>query len=135
MVDIDLTEYEPPVNIAEEVDLLMAECRAESPNAPLTITVDGIVQQYAFNRRAISVHREEIKALLALLDPVFQMGGGGGYSFLRMPFDAKGEQWGDHPQAEALLCLAIAAELAKFCIPQRDLWKAFPGGMPYVAFL
>lgn len=60
---------------------------------------------------------------------------GGGWSFLNMCEDKGGNQWsGTHKTMEQLLCLGMAMNKMKILLP-REVWKIFPGGMPYVAIL
>ena len=36
--------------------------------------------------------------------------------------------------AAALICLALALDLAFWTIPIREMWTAMPGGVPYITF-
>ena len=48
--------------------------------------------------------------------------------------DKDGNQWtGFHQRMEQLLMLGIGLGLMEIQVP-RNLWEAFPGGMPYVVF-
>lgn len=119
------------MSIAERVDKIMMECLADAPTGR-TIDVEGIVHNFRLSRSAIDANRDEIRALLNLMDERFRTDMGGGYSFLGLPFDKSGEQWGEHANAEALYVLGAAAGMARTLLP-RSLWKSLPGGVPYIA--
>lgn len=75
---------------------------------------------------------QQISELLVELPNEFQASKGGGWSFLNACLTRDGEQWTDlHLVMEKLFMLGIAAGKARWLMP-RDMWKAFPGGMPYV---
>ncbi|WP_299076193.1 hypothetical protein [uncultured Paraglaciecola sp.] len=92
--------------------------------------VEGLQGNYALD---IAGHEDEIKAMLSELPDEFHAKRGGGWSFLNACNTRDGEQWtGMHQTMEQLFVLGIAAGLAKWLMP-RDMWSAFPGGMPYVS--
>lgn len=120
------------MNIKEQVDAILLDClNGKEEGAQI---VEGLVRTFGFNPEKIQQRRGEIKVLLDQMPLEFHpgsLGGGGGYTFLNLPFTRDGEQWGEQRDAEALLCLGIAAGMAKILVP-RELWSAFPGDVPYV---
>jgi hypothetical protein len=47
--------------------------------------------------------------------------------------DKDGNQWtGLHLVMEQLFMLGLATDQANWCMPDREIWKSLPGGMPYV---
>lgn len=98
------------------------------------IMVEGITNIFGLNPDRLEQAVPTILEYVKQLHPNFmEEGEGGGWSFLNLPFDKDGVQWGEHMNAEQLYVLANAAGLAKFCMP-RDMWKIFPGEMPYIVF-
>jgi hypothetical protein len=93
--------------------------------------VEGIVTTVAFSPAAIQAHRADIGALLAELPDSFQSSGGGGWSFLNACNDRHGVQWTSFQLVmEHLFLLGLAGGQVSELLP-RDMWSAFPGGMPY----
>lgn len=90
--------------------------------------------EFGFHPGRLESHREQVKAMLAELDDSFQAKGGGGMSFLNACMTKDGEQWGEHRNMEQLFVLGIGLGLAKW-LSDRSLWRAMPGGMPYVVVL
>lgn len=118
---------------SEAVDDLMKKC-VFGDDEPMDnmIRVEGIIHDYGFHPDRIETNQEAIGALLAELPDEFHSHGGGGWTFLNACNDRHGNQWtGLHLQMERLFCLGIAAGKAKWFLP-RDMWKSFPGGMPFV---
>jgi hypothetical protein len=118
----------------EAVNEMAKKClfREGEPRNP-GVEVDGIVNKWRFHPDRIAANAPAIGELLAELPSEFQKDGGGGWSFLNACMDRHGSQWCDlHHTMEALFCLGIAADRAKWLLP-RDLWDSLPGGMPYVA--
>ncbi|HEY0965468.1 MAG TPA: hypothetical protein VGE13_03235 [Candidatus Saccharimonadales bacterium] len=95
------------------------------------IVAEGIVQTVGFHPGRIDEYRQEIHDMLAELPDEFKTSGGGGYSFLNACMDKHGNQWtGMHQTQEQLVQLGIAIGEVEYCLP-REMWMAFPGGMPY----
>ncbi len=95
------------------------------------IVAEGITQTVGFHPGRIEEHRQKIHDMLAELPDIFKTGGGGGYSFLSACLDRHGNQWtGAHRTQEQLIQLGIAIGEVEYCLP-REMWAAFPGGMPY----
>lgn len=116
----------------EAVIELMKKCLLGVSSEADCITVDGLVNNYRFNKAEIERHSEEIRDLLHQLPDPFQAAKGGGWSFLNACNDKDGNLWtGEHRTMEALFCLGIAAGRAKWIL--RDMADVMPGGVPYVA--
>lgn len=101
---------------------------------PGAVIVESVVGKFGFHPGRLDEKKATIRAMLDNLDPAFRADmadGGGGWSFLNMPLDKNGEQWGEQPTANALLALGIAIDYARILIP-RDMWSVFPGGVPCV---
>lgn len=131
---------------SEAVDALVRKCLFTPEEAPDgdkpigavipdgAIIVDGIVRSWGFHAGRVAEAANAIGDLLAELPDEFHASKGGGWSFLNACNDRHGQQWGEHRQMEALFCLGIAAGKARWLM-ERDMWDAFPGGMPYVVVL
>lgn len=91
----------------------------------------GIVRTFGFHGERLKSHDEEVKDLLRNLDGNFMKSNGGGWSFLNMPFDKFGNQWGEQIDAETLLAIGNALGYVDFCLP-KEMWGALPGGVPYI---
>ncbi len=120
------------------VDEIMRACLftadevAQSPEPLEMLVIEGIAKTYGFHPGRISEYASRIGDLLAELPLAFRRTHGGGWSFLNACDDRDGNQWtGLHVEMEALFCLGIAAGKARWLV-DRDMWSAFPGGMPYV---
>lgn len=98
------------------------------------IKAEGVVTKVGFHPGRIKLREEDIVSLLSLLPENFNMSKGGGWSFLQMPSDVNGNQWGEQRNADQLLCLGIASGKMKILLP-REMWNVLPGGVPYVAIL
>jgi hypothetical protein len=101
------------------------------------LVVEGILHRYAFSRKAIEAHTEEIRGMLAELPEAFHDDiehGYGGWSFLNLCMDRHGTQWtGFHWVQEQLVSLGIACGKAAWVPPERERWALMPGSLPYVA--
>jgi hypothetical protein len=101
---------------------------------PPFLVASGIVNDVALHPERLETHRGEVREMLRQLPKEFQSvsaGGGGGWSFLNMCMRDDGEQWtGLHRTQEHLATLAIALKEGSWLLP-REMWEAFPGGMPY----
>lgn len=121
------------VDIASEVQWLLYDSLADKIDADGVIKVEAIVNSFAFDAAKIARNRVRIRGVLSVMHSNFHKHQGGGWSFLQLPMDADGIQWGEQVDAERLTALAIAAGMGKFTLP-RDMWNVLPGGMPYVVF-
>lgn len=94
------------------------------------ITVEGVHTKVAFDPEKIEQYKDEIKSWVDDLDPRFNEEPDGGYSFIGVPFDKNGTQWGEQRDGDRLMMLAIAAGFVKYLFP-RKFWPALPGSVPY----
>ena len=129
-----ITTREPLHLTAGNVEHIFFECLNESmSDTNDAITVHGIQITPAFNPDALATHRDDIISMLNELPDNFHVGSGDGWTFLNICIDNTGAQWtGFHETCDKLLCLGIGIGAAQFTIKQRDLWRMFPGGMPYI---
>lgn len=100
------------------------------------VVAEGPILTVAFEPERLEAQREQVRAWLRELPLEFfpkSMGGGDGWTFLQMPFKRNDVHWGEHPDCERLLQLAIALGEAQYLAP-RSMWEVLPGGMPYVQF-
>jgi hypothetical protein len=116
-----------------QVRELMMACLVKDPAVESFPITEGLVRKYMFHPERIQEHKKDIYNLLMELDPTFRKSVGGGWSFLQMPANKDGEQWGGQINAEELLVLGIAAGLMEYGMP-REMWNILPGGVPYVVF-
>ena len=85
--------------------------------------------------KKLDKYRDDIFDMLKQLSTDFMETGGGGMSFLNACNDKNGDQWtGLHQIMNELFMLGQATKRAKFLMP-RDMWDAFPGGLPCVVVL
>lgn len=94
------------------------------------VRVEGILNSFAFNPARLEAHRTEVAGWLASLPRSFRENEGGGMSFLNACYDDTDQHWGEHRSMDALFVLGCGLGLAK-CVLPREMWKVFPGGMPY----
>lgn len=122
---------------SENVDKVFCDClygKSEDHHKALSEgkLIEGVRLKVVFNPEKVENHRQDIKDMLAQLPLAFRKEDGGGWSFLQMCNDEEGNQWtGVHKQMDALVCLGLAIDELRFCLP-REMWKVFPDGMPYV---
>jgi hypothetical protein len=91
----------------------------------------GVMMRMGFHPGRLEENREKILSMLDGLPDNFKEGKGGGWSFLNACNDKNGNQWADmHQTMDELVCLGLALKVLKFQLP-REMWGAFPGGMPY----
>lgn len=93
------------------------------------LIVEGILRNYAFHPERVAAAKPEIDAMLAELPDQFYRAKGGGWSFLNACMDRHGNQWGEQPDMETLVCLGIAAGSATWLL--KEMSTALPGGVPY----
>jgi hypothetical protein len=120
---------------AENVGLIFQDClfakeEIETVKEEDILKVEGVLHNFGLNPSRVEMNREQIKSLLEQLPANFMKGTGDGWSFLNACMTKDGIKWGEHISIEQLLVLGIAAGFVSYCFP-RDLWTAFPGGMPY----
>lgn len=97
------------------------------------IKAPGLVRNVGFDPNKVNLHRAEINAMLDELPNDFKESGGRGMSFLNACFDRHGVKWtGLHQTVEQLVQLGLATGKLGYCLQDRALWRALPGGVPYI---
>lgn len=113
-------------------DCLYGDCEDVHEALSKGKRAEGVKLKILFNPEKIEKHRDDIKNMLSQLPLAFRKKDGGGWSFLQMCNDAEGNQWtGEQKQMDALVCLGLAIDELRFCLP-RGMWRVLPGGMPYI---
>ena len=92
------------------------------------VVVKGIVNNYGFHKERLESYREEVRSLLNNLSPDIKEG----ISFLNICMDKENNQWGEHPDCENLVCLAIGLEIIRYVLP-KEAWFLLPGNVPIIA--
>lgn len=116
---------------AKNVEAVLIDCLfKEGEDTSNPVIAEGIIRGFGFHHQRLESHRNDIKEMLSELPDEFHTDKGGGWSFLNACMTRDGVHWGEHMNIEQLLVLGIATGQAKTLMP-RDMWKAFPGGMPY----
>lgn len=124
----EISIKEPMQLTHQNVEAVFADCLADTAE----YTLKGVLIEVAFNREKIVEHEQDIMQMLMQLPKEFHRPGGCGWSFLNMCIDKNGNQWNDfHQTQDKLVCLCRSIGAVEFLMP-RDLWKALPGGMPYI---
>lgn len=120
---------EPPSQL---VHTILKDCLYATPPADVAdaLLVEGVILRIGFDPAAVARNRARIEALIDAIvpEPFYQ-----GTTFLQLCDDRDGQQWGEHRDADALLCLGIAIKRATIVFP-RSLWVMLPGNVPYVQF-
>ena len=98
------------------------------------VIAEGVVMKAGFDPVRLEAQRAAVVAMIAELQDPFFEDTGGGWSFLNLCGRRDGEIWGEHQDCDALICLALALDLAYWPLPFRGMWSVMPGGVPYVAF-
>jgi len=91
---------------------------------------EGLVRTFVFNPEKLNKNKQKIIDMLMQLPHQFRKSEGGGWTFLNGCMDENDNQWGEQATVEALICLGIAIDKVKYCLP-REAWKICPGGVPY----
>jgi hypothetical protein len=128
-------------NLSEKVTAVFMDCLYRdgevggSPEVPKdAVIVEGIMGKFGFHPERLESHREDVRGFLNEMPAMFHKDTGGGWTFLNLCNDKNNEQWtGFHRTMEQLVVLGLGLKMASYCMP-RDMWKMFPGGMPYVMF-
>lgn len=95
------------------------------------VAAEGVMMRVGFHPARLESHREDVRSMLGQLADDFMHDKGGGMSMLNMCQTKDGEQYGEQRDADALFMLGQALGLAAPALP-RELWAAFPGGLPYI---
>ena len=120
---------------AKNVETIFMDCLfRDDEDTSKAVIVEGILNQFGFHPDRLESHKQAIAEMLAELPDEFQSDKGGGWSFLNACMTKAGEQWGEHQNMEQLFTLGIATKKANWLMP-RKMWKALPGGMPYVVVM
>ncbi len=94
------------------------------------IRVQGVMLKFGWHPQRIMDHKDKIREMLDQLPREFHEKTGGGMSFLNACVDKDGVQWGEQRNVDELICLGLATKQVEF-IMDRNMWDAFPGGVPY----
>lgn len=114
---------------SENVQRIFKDCVSYGPDI---IPVEGVRMKASFSVKKLATHVNEITEMLEQLPDKSHEGKGDGWTFLNMCIDKSGQQWTDfHTVCDMLVCLGLAIGQLSFVLP-RELWKIFPGGMPYI---
>ena len=128
------------MNYAKELNKIFLDClykedeifSGETPEG--AVLVSGISTNVGFEPGRLQENKSKILELAKTIVPdSFLKGKGEGMSFLQLCEDREGNQWGGHRNMEQLVLLCKGLGKADYCIP-REVWVAFPGGMPYIWF-
>lgn len=123
---------------AQNVDTVVKDClfrddEIEDNKIPDgAVIVEGVVLKLGFHPERLKKHEDDIISMLNQLPDEFRLKTGGGWSFLQACMTKDGRQWGEHRDIDALLCMGIGIKKAEIQLP-REMWFAFPGGVPYFA--
>lgn len=94
----------------------------------------GITQPFILHPDRVKERKPQIAVILDQMPDEFHRSKGGGWTFLNLALTKAGEHWAEHPTIELLVVLAITSGQGGYLMMPRELWAAFPGGMPYVWF-
>jgi hypothetical protein len=126
-------------HIAEKLDKIVRDSLYRESEVPDgkppadAVIVDGIRGKMGFHPQRLESHRAEVVEILREMSPQFFKGSGDGWTFLQLPADKHGNQWGEQRDANNLMVLAFGMGLGRLCLP-REMWSTLPGAMPYVMF-
>lgn len=95
------------------------------------IIIEGVTASFGLNPDRVQQHRVRIMEILGEVSPDFSDPKAGGTSFLNLPMDKDGVQWGEHKNAQELMVLGMAVDAFEYLGP-KDMWAILPGGMPYL---
>lgn len=91
------------------------------------IIVKGIVNTFVFHKERLNSVKNEIITLVNNLPHEVNEG----ISFLNMCVDKNDNLWGQQPDCEKLLCLAIGVDVMAYLLPE-EAWSFLPGGVPFI---
>jgi hypothetical protein len=107
--------------------------KSKPKNEADQILVDSMIVRFGFHRERLASHCDEVREMLSLLPAPFHHDRGGGWSALNLCNQEDGQQWtGFQTSTDLLVALGIGLGMVRFCIEDRTVWRALPGGMPYV---
>lgn len=124
------------------MDCLYTSKEEYDNNPESGIRIEGITSIFILNKDKLEKHRNEIISMLDQLPPAFRASeitnGGGGWSFIQMPFKGKDndnlDQWGEQPNAQELMLLGMGIGVMAYLIKDREIWRIMPGGVPYIVY-
>lgn len=119
---------------SDRVALIYSNCLFENhQDTEDKIFVEGIIHDVEFDSKLLNDFKNEIETMLNELPDEFKETSGGG--FLNACNDKHGNQWtGLHFRMEQLFSLGIAIKKVKYLMP-KNMWKMFPGEIPYLVVL
>ena len=120
----------------DELVLVVAEGKqVRMPRPELrVVVVEGVLFRVGLHKTRLESNREKVKQILNDMPLDFfveELSGKGGWSFLNLCTDKHGVQWGEHRNVDELICLGLALNMVRYCLP-REMWQTLPGGLPYV---
>lgn len=124
------------INATKLEEVLVSCLYKEGESIEGHIPVQGVMADFGFHPQRLEAARPYIiECLSNLPEPFFAKSerhpeGKDGWSFLNLCCTKDNNLWGQHRNCEQLCVLAIGLGLAHWTMP-RDMWGAFPGGMPY----
>ncbi len=90
--------------------------------------IQGVLSRFGLNKARLDANAADIAELLNELPSEFK----DGWTFLNMCTDKDGNNWTDlHQTMEQLVVLGIGVNKISYPFP-KEMWKALPGGMPYI---
>lgn len=138
---VDPSHEGTPLISAARVEEIFRDClytdaemagvpEGETPEG--VVIVEGILSRFGLHPERLESHRAEVNEMLMNLPIGFRRSSGGGWSFLQGCQDRNDVQWtGLHQTVGELFTLGIGLGEVSYLLP-RELWSAFPGGMPYL---
>lgn len=118
---------------AENVHLIFMNCLFKEDEQKENHKIgEGVMLNVGFHPERLALSELSIIEMLNELPDSFKKSGGGGMSFMNMCVDKNDTQWTDfHKTMDELVCLGNAIGKLTYLMP-REMWSAFPGGMPYI---
>jgi len=96
------------------------------------LNVKSVNFNIKFDLEKILKNTNDINSMINELPNNFKENIGGGWSFLNIIINNKGEIWtSEHIIADKLVSLGLATNKLSFLL-EKDVWKILPGGMPYI---
>lgn len=123
---------------ANSVHEILLDCLfREGEDTSSAVLVESILgHTVGFNPERLEQHRNTLIGFIEDISLTFlpdSEGGGGGWSFLKLPFTQSGEQWCEQVTANEFYMLMAALGHARILLP-REFWPMLPGGVPYLVF-
>lgn len=96
------------------------------------IPVSAVTGQFGFDPEKIEKYAADIQQMISQLSSNFDEVNLG-YTFMNLPFKGENnEQWGEQIDGDRLMALGLASGWMKLTLEDREMWKIFPGAVPYV---